>query len=286
MTRDGKRFILVQSSTHRTDSAQDRSRIQVWDLETRTELSAGEIPGGRVSVWGIDPDGQTLVLSRLQRPRPLKIGDEVRSRLSFWDLSNNREVHGADVNGSVNGAVMSPDGIRVAWALSLGGPKFGNELRVWEAKTGREEWSRGEWGDPAHTARPGTPMFSRDGGTLEVATEWGSGKNQCYVLDAANGRDRVPALYSSEGALRDLRISDDGRRLFALASEQKNIPMQSESAVVWDLVAARKLLTLPADAAIALTIDREGRRIYMVKEFLGSGKLELETFDGSPLAEP
>jgi serine/threonine protein kinase/WD40 repeat protein len=286
-TRDGKRFVLIQTSTHPTDPAQDRSRIQVWDLGTRVELSVGEIPGGRVGLWGSDPDGQTLVISRDQLSRPLN-GFVVRTRLSCWDLAKNREIHGADIEGQLNGAAMNWDGTRVAWSLSLGVPKVGTELRVWDAMTGQEVWTRSEWHEPAGTTQLGTPVFSRDGRTLVVATESGSRGDQLFVLDATTGRDLLPPALSPDGTLHNLRVSADGRRLFALASTRQTTPRRSDSAVVWDLRTGRKLLTLPAENVSDLTIDREGRRIHLVKESVVSGKVELklESLDGTPQPVP
>jgi hypothetical protein len=67
--------------------------------------------------------------------------------------------------------------------------------------------------------------------------------------------------------------------LFAQATRLRN------TVVVWDLVTGRKLLSLPVNNVSEMTTDREGRRIYLMKDVPGTGKLELETFDGTPLAD-
>src|SRR5262249_15585736 len=156
----------------------------------------------------------------------------------------------------VEGASMSTDGSRVAWSLSLQKPKAGLELRVWDAATGRDVWTRDDWSTRNGTTQLGRPIFSRDGRTLVVANkretpryQFGNPErpgSQCYILNAATGADLRLPLSSPDGPLVSLRVSADGRRLFALASQQRaSVPVRPESVVVWDLVTGRKLLTLP-----------------------------------------
>jgi WD40 repeat protein len=277
----------------------------VWDVKEKTELSVGEIPGGVVDIWGVDPDGRTIAISRQQRLRPPtpENGVQFRTRLSLWDVAGNRELHGVDVDGMVTGAAMNSDGSRVAWSIARRMPDSRSELRVWDTATGQDVWTRLNWGTTRGSiTRLGTPQFSRDGRTLVVATgrpsgqavavnggtsaSGGSAERQVHILDMATGSSLRPPVFSPDGVLEYLRISADGRRLFALASPGRPTGLRSESVVVWDLVTGRKLLTLPATWNVRhLTIDRDGHRVFLLKQVPGTGKLHLETLDGTPLGD-
>jgi serine/threonine protein kinase/WD40 repeat protein len=301
LTPDGKRFILFQSRQE-TDPAKYRNRIQVWDVKEKTELSVREIPSGPVEMWGIDPDGRTIAISRQQRPLPFTPENlaQIRTRLSLWDVAGNRELHGVDVDGTVTGAAMNSDGSRMAWSIARRMPDSRSELRVWDTATGQDVWTRLNWGTTrGGITRLGNPHFSSDGKTLVVATgrpsgqaasrmsvNVGTAEPQVYILDAATGSTLRPPVFSPDGGLEYLRISADGRRLFALAASGRPVPVQYTSVVVWDLVTGRKLLTLPTKGNVRhLTIDREGNRVFLLKEVDGLGKVELETLDGTPLAD-
>jgi WD40 repeat protein len=301
-TRDAKRFILIQS-TQESDPTKNRNRIQVWDVKERKELSAGEFPGGLVSMWAFAPDGRTFAVSREQslRPSTPEAPAQTRTRLSLWDVTSNRELHGVDVDGRVTGAAMNSDGSRVAWSIDHGGWDSRNDLRVWDTATGEEVWQRLDWGiRPGSINRLGKPQLSRDGKTLVVATGWpsslsavrmnqpGGGEAQVYILDAATGNNLRPPVSSPDGTLEHLRISADGRRLFALASPGTPTPsaLQTVSVVVWDLITGRKLLTVPTGRRVRhLTIDREGQRVFLLKGSYSGEVLYLEPLDGTPLAD-
>jgi serine/threonine protein kinase/WD40 repeat protein len=284
LTPDGKKFIHTQSYTHLSDATNDRAIICLWDVESQAELSRNELPGGRIQLGAIHPDGRHIAMARKRQARPLSNRGPYRTRLSLWNLIDNKEKYGEDIDGYVIGAAgadFSSDGTRVAWSLGFGNQEATTELRVWDVTNQKILWKRNDWNNRVFNNLE-RPVFSHDCRFVLVSKNDFATTNELFVLDAQTGRELRPAITSPSGNLQHLRITPDGKRMFALTTTSQTFPPSFDSAVVWDLVNGREMLNIPLTSVWAMSLDRVGQQLRILKSLPGSSDLTLETFDATP----
>jgi RNA polymerase sigma factor (sigma-70 family) len=138
-------------------------RFWVWDMKTQKPLGPAE-PGheGSISTFAFGPEGRLYSASD---------DHTIRS----WDLTTGKPGLTLVHDGWVRGLAVSPDGALVA------GSALGNDLRVWEAKTGAERFRLLGNG---HLGGVRRVRFTPDGKRLVA---WG---DDLYlrVWDARNGK--------------------------------------------------------------------------------------------------
>jgi WD40 repeat protein len=126
-------------------------------------------------------------------------------RLKLWGAAAGREAVTCDGEfDAVRFAVVGPGGREVAAVVTTAAPERSPVIKVWDAATGRERFSR-----PAGSAPGGGLTWSPDGRRLAHTS---LGWPLLRVWDAADGRELF-ALAGADDAYSTVVFSPDGTRL-------------------------------------------------------------------------
>jgi WD40 repeat protein len=184
---------------------------KVWDARTGKELLV--LKGGSFDMSCIcfSPDGQRLATGGHNFADLTALGQAV-----VWEATTGKPLYSLKGHTYfVTSICFSPDGERLATTS-------GGELKIWDARTGLELFSR---------KGAGSVCFSPDG--MRIAT---TGADQTvFVWDGRPGEE-VLSLNGHSGSVYQAYFSPDGQRL-ATASEDG-------TARVWDMRTGEELHTL------------------------------------------
>ena len=215
--------------------------ITLWDIASATEIRriAGQLRG--ITSLAFSPDGKTLASS----------GGEPTPRL--WDVATGREAdHRPGHPGTIHSMVVSPADGSVFTSGNADG-----KLLHWDSSDGRLLEAVG--------IRPSmidSLAISPDGRTLFVS-EPGDGP---VLWDVAGRRERMRlTLDRMEGGRNYRPALINGRTTAPRYFEAVFSPdgrMAVASGHVWDVVAGRLLVVLPASGSATFSAD--GRRIMTV----------------------
>ena len=186
------------------------------DLELRDLTGHAGRALERDADWDIAPDGRTVVADWTVAERA---GSERTTVVAIDVATGERRVLADDLDHDYHSPRISPDGTRVAIVASRRSslddpgdtwlalvPLAGGPLR---ALTG--DWDR----------RPGGARWTPDGSALIVVAD-DQGRSPLWRVDTATGD--VVRLTDDHGAYTDIRVSPDGRWVYALRSAVDSPP--------------------------------------------------------------
>jgi WD40 repeat protein len=261
MDRDGRRIAFADGKDV-FDNGRNRPEGQlfVWDVATGTPLLA-RVRWGRFLGCALSPDGTEV--ASVFVPEGSSKGDP----LAVWEVGTGREVRRFDVAHTGEGKVVfSPDGSRVV-LYQYGNLRAADILTSWELSTGKKLWELTSPGlgqqlgllayspDGRRVARsysamggPGVvELVDADTGRCVFALRGHSGSvltlrfspdcrriatsdfTEVKLWDAESGRALLDLKRPEGDFLQLLTSSPEGRRLFALAREDRGIGI-----VQWD----------------------------------------------------
>ncbi len=217
--------------------------VVIWNTETGTQLrrlaieqsegSSGSLGSATLYGFELDRSGRTLLT--------------VSKEASLWDVATGRRIRTIrnDILG-VHTGTLSPDARLLACGGSEShGGKLGDALHIWECATGKKLRTI----DIASIFDV-RAAFSEGGQTLVV---YPGGKGSLACFDVNSGR-KIRDLRGHQGAVRELRVSRDGRRVVTGGDDHKSI--------VWEISSATPLRTFRGGSAVG--IDGQGRRVAAI----------------------
>ena len=279
LSRDGARLAYSSLVGFTSDAKRKGvSLLRVWDVATGRELFHHTGEGDMLTPTNFSPDGRFLATEGVLLDRTIS-SLSVEAFVSIWDLDTGKEQLHLDAGAKVEALVFSPDGRRLAAGLALYG--FGrkdDQLRVWDAVTGKVIWSR-KWPDGA----AGQLAYSRDGTLLAIAVGqyMGNEPGELKVLDAASGTE-LRSLTGHSYPSENLAFSPDGLRLASSGT-----PYRPDTAEVklWEVAGGRELLTLKGNGAGKLAFSPDGRRLSYISSGVGERVVQVQVWDATPLPD-
>jgi WD40 repeat protein len=223
--------------------ADEQSRVHIWDTAAGRQRCALPFKNAHIHALAFSPDGRILAsLVRDQAAQP-------RWRVQLWDASTGAALHTlATDQENLRSVVFAPGGKTLA-TVSL------TEIRLWDARTGRErrrlkgggrsfgsaiafspdgktlattEVHSGVihlWDVPSgtrklesegHTNWPGRPSFSLDGKRVATGSAM---EGTIFIWDVATGEPCI-RIHRSSGGLGHCAFSADGRTLYSCSGNQ------------------------------------------------------------------
>jgi WD40 repeat protein/class 3 adenylate cyclase/energy-coupling factor transporter ATP-binding protein EcfA2 len=173
-------------------------RVRLWDVRARSVLRslrfADPVPWVAVS-----PDGGYLAIQT-------QAEGSSRSRVEVREISSNRKLYSRAVRNGYGGLYFSPDGRRLA---ALGCCQSGSTVVVWNARSGKEEFS------PRVDGLARSIAFSPDSRLLGVGTEDG----KVILLNATDGTRAGSTIQAATGKIDPVSFSPDSRLLAASSGD-------------------------------------------------------------------
>jgi WD40 repeat protein len=209
---DGRTVAIADGDGHLFEAATGRERLQLAAFQ-----------GHPIHDIRFSPDGTKVVTLSSGPSYSTSSSEDISACL--WDARDGRRLavlknSEPNVNGSVNGAVFSRDGRRLATASS------DSTARIWDVATGREQVVlRG------HGGQVNSAAFAADGRRVVTAAD----DRTARLWDAASGRE-LARLEGHDGPVRSAAFSPNGEVILTFSDDQ--------TVRLWDGVDGRPLCTL------------------------------------------
>jgi RNA polymerase sigma factor (sigma-70 family) len=164
--------------------------VRVWDVSSGRVMRQLRLPGRQLRCMALSPDG-----------RRLATGSMTENEIRLWEIPTGKLLLPTSGAGKgLRSVVFSPDGR----TLATGGHH--DEIRVWDAATGRERY---------HLGILGRAAFSRDGKIL-LGGGWDDGRLRLW--DVADGRE-LRRIQAHDGWLARTVVSPDGKTFASLGGK-------------------------------------------------------------------
>jgi WD40 repeat protein len=201
--------------------------IKLWDARTGQELHSFRAHDKEARVVAFSPDGRFLATGGSDGTVKGTRGSD--GTVKLWDMRNDQPVRAwkGHVIGTVWSLAFSPDGQLLA-SGGEDGPTDSGEVKVWDAATAREIWSRKGQG-----LRVRAVAFHPDGQHLAYSVA-----GAVIVLNVQTLQER--SLLSSVKGGRGVAFSPDGRLLACTSGDEPG----SGEVTVWDWHAGQQRLSL------------------------------------------
>ena len=155
----------------------------------------------------MSPDGELLAVESQADESP-------NSRVEVLDLALGRELYSRPLAHGTGSLYFSPDGDQLAAAGCCQG---GSTVKVWDARTGGQEFS------PLGGGNASSVAFSPNGRLLAT----GTGDGKVTLLNADDGTPAGADIQAATGAIDPVSFSPDSRLLVASSADQ--------TASLWDV---------------------------------------------------
>jgi WD40 repeat protein/tetratricopeptide (TPR) repeat protein len=267
----------------RLASGSKDSGLKIWDVTARPEaivlkdkvdtvLSVAFAPsgaevawGGRESgelfVWDLQPEHAPLVLkghnasvmSAIYSPDGTRLatgegaGKGALGTVKVWDTSSHKVIQSFPraPGWAIRSLSFSPDGVRLAAAITPDDHASPGEIRVWDLKTGKET---GHWNDPSGAVYG--VAFSPDGKRLATA----GFKGAVAIRDAASGKE-IRKISGHWQDVYGIVFSPDGRRLATCGADG--------TARIWNPETLKEVFELQGhtNRVMSVAFSKDGNRM-------------------------
>ncbi len=238
-------------------------QIHVWDTATGDELCHISLDrgGGRFDALAFGPKGKQLAF--IAPPPP---GRPAAGNVRVWDVDAGKEAFALPTPGAPRDLAFSPDGGRLAVALTREGwveriPDDSNQVQIWDAASRKELLTI----PPKGTVRNG-PIAARDGASAPPLPPRWMGLLPDGVAFSPDGtslavvwrgaKDEVLALHDlSSGGVRELQGAPDAkgtslrRPVFSADGRWVSCPAGWSVVHVWDAADGSVLYTVRGHTA-------------------------------------
>jgi hypothetical protein len=246
--------------------------VKLWDAATLKELKHFEGHTKEVLAVAFSPDGKTLVSGGADRS------------IRTWDVATAKEKkvwHGHELK--VLSVAFSPDGKTVASGGSctasipgfVGGALHADQVRLWDAETGKEIGKRLQTGT--------TVCFTPDGRTLAAAGTYVAGRpiegGGTIVNGGTTATIGPPLKDTVWGEMKNigsaLALSSDGRlaalaygcRLHTGRFRHENDLVRT-NITLWETATGKEIMELPSDGATVVAISPDGKKLAAGSTYL------------------
>jgi WD40 repeat protein len=236
------RCIALSADGTRAVSGSHDLTVRVWDASTGQEQCTLRGHARAIMAVAISGDGRWVVSS------------DSNNVVKLWDASTGKEKRSFPAHpGRVASVAIRRDGKQIVTE--------GDELKVWDAKTGGEITLRG------HTSPIRRVALSGDDRRIVSADE----KGIVRVWDAATGKELF-VLQGRTGPVKAVAVSGDGKRIVSAG--------EGGLLEVWDGQTGKEQLSFRGHSGPCnVAVSRDGKRVVSVSP---SGDVEIWELDARP----
>ena len=302
---DSKQLVAGTSSGH----------LKIWDVESGAEkLSRSKLAKERVVAFHFDSSGTAI--AAVSNDLALRIedvssgsvkkllipseGKQRRLQINFTD-ENGRPFHSLSMlGGGISAAAFSPNGIKLATGISLGGGKTNRAIKIWDLTTGREQYTL-----PGMVSGITAVAFTSDGRMLatgsggmgepppkndETIKLWDAEKGielRTFIGDAFGSN---PLAFRASDDVNALAFSPDDKILASGSGSLLGSGSGPYSVTLWEVASGKEIKSIELDTPCeTLAFSPDGKILATGNEGAGisfwevtSGKKLVSLFSFGP----